>query len=125
MRKQYHFQPSKNGCYAWDVDKLVERSKDLSPILVPLADIKELDENYWYSGSDSSPTGRSIAEHMKLVNEADLKYPVILSKEGKLMDGMHRVVKALLSGHDEILAVRFQEEIPADYEDVREGDLPY
>ena len=50
MRKQYHFRPSKNGYYAWDVDKLVERSKDFPVISVKLSEIKELDENFWYGG---------------------------------------------------------------------------
>lgn len=125
MRKQFHFQPSKNGFYAWDVDKLVEKSKDLPQISVKLFDIKELDENFWYSGPDSNPTCRSIAEHFHLVNEADLKYPIILSKNGRVMDGLHRVVKALLLGHIEIQAVKFMEDILPDYEDVFENDLLY
>ena len=50
MRKQYHFRPSKNGYYAWDVDKLVTRSKDFPVISVKLSEIKELDENFWYGG---------------------------------------------------------------------------
>lgn len=125
MRKQYYFRPSKNGFYAWDVDRLVERSKDLPVILVKLTDIKELDETFWYNGADSKPTVRSIAEHFKLVNETDLEYPIILSKDGRVMDGMHRVAKTLLSGQEEIKAVQFTYEVPPDYEDVQEDDLPY
>jgi hypothetical protein len=125
MRKQYHFQPSKNGYYAWDVDKLIERSKDLPRILIQLTDIKELDETFWYNNPGSKPTVRSIAEHFKLMNETELKYPIIMSKNGNVMDGMHRVAKALLSGHTEILAVKFAEEIPADYQDIQEDELPY
>ena len=124
MRKQYYFLPSKNGYYAWDVDKLVEKSKDLPVISINLEDIKELDESFWYQGGNQ-PSCRSIVEHVRLVNEADLKYPIILSKDGRVMDGMHRVAKALLLGHDEIQAVRFDEDIAPDYEDVFEDDLPY
>jgi hypothetical protein len=125
MRKQYHFQPSKNGFYAWDVDKLIEKSKDLPRIPVLLADIKELDETFWYNGSDSKPTVRSIVDHINLVNDVDLKYPIILSKEGRIMDGMHRVAKALLAGHEEILAVKFTKDLQPDYEDVLPENLPY
>ena len=125
MRKQYYFQPSKNGFYAWDVDKLVESSKDLPQISVKLTDIKELEENFWYNGPDSMPTVRSVVEHFKLVNETDLNYPIILSKGGKVMDGMHRVAKALLSAHEEIKAVQITEDLPPDYEDVYKDDLPY
>lgn len=125
MRKQYYFRPSGNGFYAWDVGRLVERSKDLPVISVKLTDIKELDEAFWYNGVDSKPTVRSIAEHFKLVNETDLEYPIILSKDGRVMDGMHRVAKTLLSGQVEIRAVQFTYEVPPDYEDVQEDDLPY
>ncbi len=125
MRKQYHFQPSKNGFYAWDVDKLVEKSKDFPQISVKLEDIKELNEDFWYYASDEKPTIRSIVEHFRLMNETDLKYPIILSKDGRVMDGMHRVAKALLLGHKEIKAVKFTEDLPPDYEDVHENDLPY
>ncbi|EKD76735.1 MAG: hypothetical protein ACD_43C00009G0014 [uncultured bacterium] len=125
MRKQYHFQPSKNGFYAWDVDKLVEKSKNLPQISVKLDDIKELDENFWYQGSDVKPTCRSIIDHLRLIHEADLKYPIILFKNGKVMDGMHRVAKALISGRKEISAVKFVEDPPPDYEDVFPDDLPY
>jgi len=44
MRKQYHFRPGSAGLKAWDVDRLVSLSKDLIPELVPIADIRELDE---------------------------------------------------------------------------------
>ena len=125
MRKQYHFRPSENGYYAWDVDKLVEKAKHLKSAMVKLKDIQELDENYWYAGPDSNPTVRSIADHLRLIEEADLKYPVILSKDGRIMDGMHRVAKAYLLGHNSIKAVRFLTDIPPDYEDVTESDLPY
>ncbi|MBT6068544.1 hypothetical protein HOG48_02190 [Candidatus Peregrinibacteria bacterium] len=125
MRKQYHFRPSNNGFYAWDVDKLIEKSKDFPQISIKLNEIKELDKNFWYQMSDSIPTCRSIAEHLHYANEADLKYPIILSKDGGVMDGMHRVVKALALGLDEIKAVKFEEDLEPDYEDVHEDDLPY
>lgn len=125
MRKQYHFRPSKNGFYAWDVDKLVEKSKNLPQISIKLEDIKELDENYWYQSSDAIPTVRSVVAHFHLVNETDLNFPIILSKEGRVMDGMHRVAKALLLGQEEIKAVQFAEDLPPDYTDVQEDELSY
>jgi hypothetical protein len=86
MRKQYHLKLSKNGFDAWDVDNLLEKSKHFPQILVNLEDIKELDENFWYQDSHKKPTVRSIADHFRLVNETDLKYPIILSKSGRVMD---------------------------------------
>jgi ParB-like chromosome segregation protein Spo0J len=121
MRKQYYFRPSINGFYAWDVDRLVELSQGLPVIDVELNKINDLDEQF----KGKFPTYRSIAEHMKLVEETDLKYPIILSKDGLVMDGMHRVIKALLLGHKTIKAVQFKEDLKPDYVDVQNEDLPY
>jgi len=54
-----------------------------------------------------------------------LKYPIILSKEGRVMDGMHRIIKALLLGHKTIKAVQFKEDLQPDHVDVQEDELPY
>jgi hypothetical protein len=123
MRKQYYFRPSKNGFYAWDVDELVKLSEVLPIVDIDLSNIKELDEQLKENGK--SVTYRSIAEHMKLVEETDLTYPIILSKDGSVMDGMHRVIKALLLGHKTIKAVQFKEDLKPDFFDVQEDDLPY
>jgi len=125
MRKQYYIQPSNNGFYAWDVHKLMEKSKDLPQISVKLEDIQELDKAYWYHGKHLKPTVRSIIDHVVLINNTDLKYPIILSHDGCVMDGMHRVAKALLSGQKEIQAVKFSEDLPPDYADVDERELLY
>ena len=124
MRKQYHFRPSPNGFYAWDVDRLVALSASLPVETVALSEIAELDEAYWFSGDDL-PTCRRIAEHFRLMQAADLRYPVILCADGRLMDGMHRVTKALAAGHTRIAAVRFQVTPEPDFTDVRPGDLSY
>ena len=125
LRKQYHFRPSLNGFYAWDIDRLVELTKDLEPQEVLLDDIIELDEAFWFSANDDVPTCRAIVEHIKLIEETDFKYPIILSSDGRLMDGMHRVSKALLQGFKTIEAVRFVEDPKPDYIDVQPDDLPY
>jgi hypothetical protein len=47
MRKQYHFWPGQNGLDAWDVDRLVELSRDFPLREVPIETIWELDTPYW------------------------------------------------------------------------------
>ena len=125
MRAQYHFRPSANGFYAWDVRKLVRLSVDLPVVSVQLADISELDELWWYQSGDDRPTPRSIAGHLQLVEAADLSYPILLCAEGRLMDGMHRCVKALAHGQSHIAARRFALTPPADYRDVQPDELAY
>ena len=124
MRKQYHFRPSPNGFYAWDVDRLIRLSSLIAPVSISLEQISELDEPYWFT-SANPPTCRLIAGHFRLMSEADLRYPIILCAQGRLMDGMHRVTKALYLGEKTILSVRFEETPEADYVDVVPDDLPY
>ena len=48
MRKQYHFMPSPRGLLAWDVHRLIELSSGLPRKRVVVAEIRELDEIYWF-----------------------------------------------------------------------------
>lgn len=43
-------------------------------------------------------SAHQLARHMKRVLNTDLNYPIILNEEGFIMDGWHRVTKALLEG---------------------------
>lgn len=125
MRKQYHFRQSSQGLMAWDVDHLLVLAADLKAQEIPLESICELDEPYWYETGGLIPTCRSIADHMCLVQAADLAYPIILCPAGRIMDGMHRVVKALAAGSTTISAVRFAKMPAANYVGIAPDDLPY
>lgn len=125
MRKQYHFRTSDRGLLAWDVDGLIERTARLKASAVPLGAIRELDEPYWYELGGDQATCRSIVQHMRLMQAADLAHPIILCPEGRVMDGMHRVCKALLQGHSTIRAYRLSVLPEPDYIGVDADDLPY
>ena len=125
MRKQYHFWPSARGLLAWDVNRLIELSKGLPRTRVPLASISEIDQVYWFDEEYQRPTCRKVLEHMRLIGEVELTYPIILAADGRVMDGMHRVAKALLERHEDIEAVRFERDPEPDYVDCRPGELPY
>jgi len=66
-----------------------------------------------------------MAEHARLIATADLAYPIILAVDGRVMDGMHRVARALLEGRPTIAAVRFAGPIEPDFRNCRPEDLPY
>lgn len=123
MRKQYFFRQSQRGLLAWDVDRLIELSKGFTPRRVPLSRIRELDETW--VGGDERPTWRAMLEHLTLIEEADLAYPIILSADGTVMDGMHRVAKAASLGRDSIAAVQFDHDPPPDHVGRGPDDLPY
>ena len=123
MRKQYYFRPSPVGLLAWDVDRLVELSREFAVRAVPLAEIQELDEAMF--GADEAPTWRSFAAHCRIVDEAEVSYPIIRAANGAVMDGMHRVTKALAEDCVTIDAVRFEADPDPDYVGCRPNELPY
>ena len=122
MRKQYYFRQSTRGILAWDIDRLVSLSAGLPRKRVPLSQITELDEP-WF-GDDERPTWRSMLEHVKLIEAADLSFPIILSSSGAVMDGRHRVAKAALLGHAAIAAVQFDKDPEPDYVGRGPDELP-
>ena len=125
MRKQYHLRPSERGLLAWDIDRLIKLTADFPRCLIPLTAIGELDEAYWFDGDRDRPTCRAVAEHARLIQETDLSYPIILSADGRVMDGMHRVAKAYIKGQEMIEAVRFRVDPEPDYVGVEAEMLPY
>lgn len=125
VRAQYHFRPSGRGLLAWDVRRLIERSRGLPVFSLRLATIAEIDENHWFGYEGQSPTCRSLLEHMSLIDQADLRFPIILSANGRVMDGMHRVCKAVRQGDSHVPAVQFVTDPEPDFVGVRPADLPY
>lgn len=123
MRRQYHFRQVGQNTHIWDVHHLVELTKTFVIKKVALADIRELNEAYWFP--NQSPTTQQIIEHFQLVEAADLSYPIILCANGRVMDGMHRVAKASLLGHGDILAVQFAQTPEPDFINVDEDELDY
>lgn len=123
MRKQYYFRESPQGLLAWDVDRLVHLSRDFPIRRVPLSRIRELDEPVF--GEGEAPTWRSLVAHVQLLDAAELTYPIILAADGAVMDGRHRVAKALREGRSSIDAVQFPEDPPPDYVGCRPDELPY
>lgn len=125
MRKQYHFWPAERGFDAWDVDRLVALSRNLPVERVAIESIDEIDTSYWFDGSAEVPTVRKVVEHCKLIAEVDMDHPIILGHDGRVMDGMHRIARALLEGRSEIDAVRFTAPLEPDYRCCLPDELPY
>lgn len=78
--------------------------------MVSLSELSPLleEETRWFEGA--SPTIRDFAEAARRIYAADLAFPIILSAEGHLLDGRHRLAKALALGWKEIPAVRFSQD---------------
>lgn len=97
-----------NGKGEWNVFRLWELAAGLP--------VKEWDPEAFHEWEDwawGELNLGSFASHMRRVQDADLSYPVILSAEGNVMDGCHRIVKAWLKGVP-VRAVQFDETPPPD-----------
>jgi len=93
-------QMSQLGRHHWNVARLFQLSKDLKVMDIPL---DHLNVHNIYE----KLTMRDMVMHMKAIQSADLKHPIILDEDGEIMDGRHRVMKAMLTGKETIKAVRF------------------
>jgi len=100
----------RDGDKCWRVTTLIHKSKDLEPFDLPLCCIN-LATQVW--GENVSV--KSFARHFKRMEATGSDYPVILDDDGFIMDGWHRVAKALAQGKATIKAVRFAETPEPDY----------
>jgi len=98
----YDQQMAKFGGHYWSVPRLVQLAKDLPVMDVPLDHLRI---SYTYDEMRL----KDLVMHIQAVNDADLEFPIILDDEGDILDGRHRVMKAILLGHETIKAVRFEE----------------
>ena len=93
-------QMSRLGRHNWSVARLIELSRELPVMDVPL---NHMSLYYKYE----KLTLREMVMHMRAVLNADLQFPIILDEDGEIMDGRHRLMKAMLEGRQTIRAVRF------------------
>ena len=94
-----------NERHVWYTKNLWKHARQLTPAVVAIDSIPEVDINCWFEARE--PSLREIAKHAKRIEEADLSFPIILNADGALMDGGHRICKAITMGHTTVFAVRF------------------
>lgn len=94
-----------NTEYSWDAPTLVEyvKEKQYEVFKLPMSGIPLSQLMF------SVTNMLKFADHVKRVQSADLKYPIILDDLGTICDGWHRVIKALLEGREYIDAIRIKE----------------
>jgi hypothetical protein len=111
---QKHSRLTSQGRLVWFVERLWYLARELPVRQVPIDQIAEFDQDCWF-GPTALPTCRAVAQHARRILDADLRYPIILSAEGYLMDGGHRIAKAYLLQHQEVAAVQFPFDPEPDY----------
>ena len=103
----------------WTVPNLLTEVKKakLEPFDLPLSCI-DIGVNIF----DAIDTPKELADHIKRCEKTSLEYPVIMNEDGLIMDGWHRIVKALVAGLSSVKAVRFEKNPPCVFVKVDEDD---
>ena len=102
------FESSAANLSLSDMEPIVSFAEALVEPTCDVEGFDELDVDCWFRG-DPAPTIRQVAGHCRRINEVDTTLPVIINANGRLMDGGHRLARALLDGRKTILAVQFEE----------------
>ena len=90
----------------WKMPSIWAMADGKPPISVAIEELNILDEVVWFGGPNNvQPTIRRIAQHARDILDADLSYPIIMTRSGEVLDGAHRIAKAHLSGVAVISAV--------------------
>lgn len=85
----------------WLTKNLIEKSKDFTVFDLDLISV-DLGVMPWCCNSIMHFIGHTID-----VNESDIKYPVIIAPSGWVLNGWHRIVKAIIMNERSVPAVRF------------------
>lgn len=103
-----------HNLYYWKARTLWEQSASLPVEHVPLESFDWTNGNFQCNSLSNPPLWRDIGDQAKRIVAADLQYPIVISSEGNIMDGMHRVLKCYVFGLPTVKAVRFKENPPPD-----------
>ena len=99
--------------HVWYTKRLWQTAANLEPFDLPVSAVQELDADCWF-GEAHAPTLRAVADHCRRIQSTHMEFPIILAADGSLMDGGHRVCRALLDGRPSLRAVRFSRTPPPD-----------
>jgi len=97
--------------FVWEVGRLWALVRDSPVTMFPVRDFQPVLDCELLT---PIRTFLEVAEHAQRIVEADLAYPLILSAEGVIMDGRHRLMKAWMLRRETVAVVRFPVNPPPD-----------
>jgi hypothetical protein len=95
--------------YLWVTRKIWALANDLPVFDYEVASFECFDKDVWF-GSQHTPTVYNVLSHYKKIEAAHFGHPIILSQDGKVLDGVHRICKAYLEGRKTLPAVKFEKD---------------
>ena len=100
------------GGNKYDVQRLWDVSKKLPRKRLALSDSEDFMESRSWTGGRTPNEILSSRDdshgHLTRIRKANLRHPVILAPNGGVVDGMHRLAKAKVTGRDTVPVRRFE-----------------
>ena len=106
----HHGQTFTDGDVTWDVGTLWNLVASQAPVEFPVAALPAFDARVWVDRW-KNVTPEWIIRHAQRIQQADLSCPILLTPDGEIADGWHRLAKARLEGRETLPALR----LPEDY----------
>tara|TARA_E500000331_G_scaffold348524_1_gene390260 strand:+ start:1035 stop:1388 length:354 start_codon:yes stop_codon:yes gene_type:complete len=96
----------------WDLNYIWKKSKILTPDSIKVETLwnDRYAEAWCWQHNDEIINNEFFLHHLERVMKADLTYPIILSEEDYILDGVHRLMKAKYLGLPEILYIKFKKD---------------
>ena len=100
--------------YYWRASTLWKLSEAMPVEQISLDSFDWENDNFQCNSLSTPPLWRDVGDQAKQILAADLTYPIVISAEGNIMDGMHRLLKCYVFGLPTVSAVRFETTPPPD-----------
>jgi hypothetical protein len=88
--------------HEWQLSDVLASAATRPVTYVAVHDFEQLDEDVWFAGTGRAPTLRELASEYGQVQAADLERPLLAVDGLGLLDGTHRIVRALVEGRSEL-----------------------
>jgi hypothetical protein len=114
FKEHGYVESDADNLYYWKASTLWKLAETMTVEDVPLSSFDWTNSNFQCNSLSDPPLWKDIGDHARKIINADLQYPIIISADGDIMDGMHRVLKCYMFDVPTIKAVRFTETPPPD-----------
>jgi len=96
-----------NGKYVWRAEDLWAAAKGLPVVELPVDDfVEQLNGTCWTQGDEEVTPNWVLCHTRRILNAED--YPIIIDEDGIILDGVHRLCRAVLEGREVIEAQRLK-----------------
>lgn len=90
--------------YTWQVAMLYQHVETQPVIDVAVCPLVDQEKVSWFNGHDVPLN--EVAHHIRRVVHANCHHPILLAPNGRIIDGMHRLLQAYLANKQTLKAKR-------------------